>query len=200
MLKLKKLVAFIVIILFSFSCYSQSNGIHDSIGHIIEQNLKKLATYKTKLSKAEIENLLSGSWKFICLETSNGVKIDTMKTDYYDSEGNYHQSKPEKTEQPGLAFLAEKRYIRFDDPKTNASRGSWYYDDTFNALVLEYDSQYYPPDVESVMKNILKIPGLKKEYIWLYKITTEDLFIMEQYPINENEKWFYLKYFKKTPG
>ena len=203
LMKTKKFIFFISIALSSLACYSQSHDSKvDSVRNITLQNLKKLASYNTDLPGKDIENFLVGSWRFICLETTKGVLIDTLKIEYYDSEGYYHHFKPEKAIRPDIVFSAGQRYERLDTPMTNESTGSWHYEDSTKILNLEYDKPYFAPDLESLMKRIptLKLAGIKNKSFWIYKITNDELFIIEAYPINENEQWFNLAHYKKIRG
>ena len=191
---MKKNILIICLGLFTQNLTAQSEFQQDSFIKVSENNIKKIESYRTKLDKITIEKYLTGTWKFINIQTSEGKVLDSIKIEYYHDDGELQTFQTEKKVWSNLKFTNTNRYEIFDNPQDERSKGKWEYSAKSKSIVLTYDKQYYP---NPMMKTILKIPGLKEESFFIYKITTAELYIMELYPVSDHEQWFYLRYYKK---
>lgn len=194
-MKIELIILIIIQFLFSYDVQGQTTTEIDSIRHRVEKNYEEISKFKTKASRKDIESLLIGTWKFINIQTIEGKIIDTLKIEYYDNTGVRHTNQPEIVKKPDMTFAKNHEYSIADNIPTNKSSGTWSYIDTVQALTLYYKKPYFP---DPIMETVLKMPGLKSEDIWIYKITNDELYIMDRYPINEYENWVNLLYFRKN--
>ncbi len=172
----------------------QSDLNQDSIQNIISLNLNKIESYKTTLDKNIIETYLIGNWKFINIQTFEGKVLDSIKIEFFDRIGELHTFKPEKAIRSDIKFSENKRYEVFDKPQNESSTGKWTYENNNRRILLTYDKPYLPDFLKEVNPNF---PGIKDRDILIFKLSANELYTMELYPINEFEKWFYLCYYKK---
>ncbi len=189
------------IILFAFALtlnvivsIGQTKIEQDSIRNIIESNFKKIDSFKTKLDKVTVENYLIGTWKFVNLQTTDGKILDSLKIQFYDSQGNLHSFKPEKAKRSDIKFSSDKRYVIFENPQNETSNGHWIYEFKNKRILLTYDKPYIPNDIKKLG---IQIPGIPSDNLYIFKITKTELYLLELYPISEYEQWFHLRYYKK---
>ena len=174
--------------------FGQTRAEQDSIRNLLDNNFKKIDSYKTTLNKSTVESYLIGTWKFVNLQTTEGKILDSLKIQYYGSDGYLRSFKPEEAIRSDIKFSSDKRYVVFDNPQNETSKGSWTYEFNNKRVLLTYDKPYIPNDIKKLG---LPIPGIPSDNLYIYKITKTELFLIELYPISEYEQWFNLRYYKK---
>lgn len=187
----------VLIILFTQVCaslFGQSADKNENIRKAILKNYNELESYKADLTQEQINNLLPGIWvfqepKLSGFEIKNSFPIETILSDSSSIfQREFELRNP-------ITFNKEGTYEYADRPMKASSSGKWIFEDTSNTMILEFSRPYYPMD--SSMAISLKIPPLLEDKLRIFKLNEDELVLMETYPINNFEKWFYLICYKK---